>query len=86
MNIFEGSGLEKNLTERGWTKEEIKTVIDHFNQIDFENDYEYYDNIRLARSENQKEVWEYYDRQNKGCCGFYDTEVNGILMGFNYGH
>ena len=48
------------------------------------------DNYRLATEDNSEEVAKYNDRQNHGCCGFFDEIVliNNVrtMIGCNYGH
>lgn len=48
------------------------------------------DNFRFAAKDNAAEVAAYEQAKNKGCCGFFDGEVNvdekTFLFGFNYGH
>jgi len=55
-----------------------------------DNEYDYADNLRIARAGNEEEVKEYVKDHNNGCCGYYDDvlviENDVFLMGFNYGH
>lgn len=52
--------------------------------------YEYADNHRVARLDNQAELDAYDDAKRAGCCGSVDVEIDTpdgkILYGFNYGH
>ncbi len=53
--------------------------------------YEYRDNYRYARSDNQAEIDRYHELRQHGCCGSEDVELvcsdgSRILYGFNYGH
>lgn len=51
---------------------------------------DYVDNYRYAEKGNLEQEKKYRELKSKGCCGFYDTEmeVNGktYLVGWNYGH
>jgi hypothetical protein len=55
-----------------------------------QHQYEYQDNLRLARLDRADTVLKYMEVRKGGCCGFYDTVVFrdgvGFLIGFNYGH
>ena len=48
------------------------------------------DNFRFAAKDNAEEVAAYEQAKNKGCCGFFDDEIDvdgkTFLFGFNYGH
>lgn len=54
-------------------------------------EYEYVDNIRLAR-QGDADCAEYEEIRQGGCCGFMDTEFgpspggHTYLYGFNHGH
>ena len=57
-----------------------------------EEDYEYVDNVRVARVGDKAEEEAYEDQKQHGCCGYYDDEVgpspggHQYRWGFNYGH
>lgn len=48
------------------------------------------DNYRFAAEDNSEEVAKYIDRQDRGCCGSFDSVVliNNVrtMIGCNYGH
>ena len=81
--------LYLELANKGYQLESIKKIIEYFNSIDDE-EYEYMDNQRYARKDNPPEVDEYNKREENGCCGSCDKEIETpdgvVLIGFNYGH
>ncbi|MBX9690878.1 MAG: hypothetical protein K2Z81_00730 [Cyanobacteria bacterium] len=88
--------LGKTLRRYGWTKAQIRMVCKRIDEINHdEDDYENADNLRIARKSNEKEVDEYNEVAETGCCGVYDEELEVeaggnnkevVLFGFNYGH
>ncbi len=56
----------------------------------YEQDLEYADNHRFAFTDDPTAVAEYEEKQERGCCGSFDSiiEVNGrrAYIGCNYGH
>jgi hypothetical protein len=86
-----GSGLRNRLIFSGYTPDQLNTIDAILEDSFFsERDYEYADNLRIARVNVPEEVKEYEFIKDHGCCGFYDrviTHPDGDLMiGFNYGH
>ena len=55
-----------------------------------DDQYEYADNLRIAKVGNEDEVKKYIDQLYNGCCGSYDEmkliDHDIFLIGFNYGH
>lgn len=83
------SNLEKLIYE---DKEERKKIFEIIKKIieDSNNYYECVDNYRYARIGDKYQEHLYQVAEERGCCGFYDKEieVEGIKykIGFNYGH
>lgn len=48
------------------------------------------DNFRIARKDRPEEVKAYNAASARGCCGFFDDEIDTpdgvILFGWNFGH
>lgn len=55
-----------------------------------EKDLEYADNYRICKVGDVDDEYRYMDAKHKGCCGFYDTEIEidgeQWMIGCNYGH
>ncbi len=88
--------LESLLSTRGWTQQQIRAALETLHRT-YRNDaqYDYADNLRLARAENPEEVAAYDHVASEGCCGAVDERVTVteadqsstvILVGFNFGH
>ena len=48
------------------------------------------DNIRFAYKDDEEEMRKYDEQCARGCCGYYDSEVNVngrfAMVGCNFGH
>ncbi len=88
--------LGETLRRYGWTKAQIRIVCKRVEEINHDEDnFDNTDNLRIARKSNEKEVAEYKEVADDGCCGAHDEELEVeaggnkkeiILFGFNYGH
>lgn len=88
--------LRETLRRYGWTKAQIRMVCKQLDEVcKDEDEYQYMDNLRVARKSNAAEVTEYNVAAEQGCCGVYDEELEIeaggnkkeiILFGFNFGH
>ena len=84
------------MIERGYTRAQIEAVLNRAETTYFDSDaYEYADNVRIARQDNEEECLLFSELEENGCCGCYDEEIqvtepdgstSTILFGFNYGH
>ena len=67
-------------------------LMETFNSIFREKEYEYADNRRFADTANQQHLEIYNKKRKTGCCGFYDEKflcpINNkeYAIGFNFGH
>lgn len=52
--------------------------------------HEFMDNFRVAKKDSPEDVKQYKALRKKGCCGFFDEELEiegeTYLVGFNFGH
>lgn len=91
--------LVSNLLKRGWTPEEAEAARANLAPTFYKDgnggEYEYTDNLRLARLANPDEMALFAQISKQGCCGFYDEELlvvlpdgreSRVIVGFNYGH
>ena len=76
----------------GWAEAQIQKELypEGFTE-DERSPYEYADNFRIARTDNEHEMETFEEAKRRGCCGSYEWEVvdpDGIrwVVGFNYGH
>lgn len=56
-----------------------------------DREYEFMDNVRACRTDDEQGRAEYERRMECGCCGSVDTEIVApsgatYMVGFNYGH
>ena len=76
---------------QGWEYEHQDLMVDHIVKTYLSDDYEYQDNLRVARAWVPEEVRAYDLAQSQGCCGSYDTGLTTkdgrtLRIGFNHGH
>lgn len=68
----------------------FKTIDDAFAWMEEDCNEECMDNYRFAFDDDHKAVLAYEDRQQEGCCGFYDVHIcvdgRDAMIGCNYGH
>lgn len=81
--------------EKGWEEvlpaDVVRWAHSVFATIIADNDMYCCDNFRVARCGNKSQKKRYRRIQANGCCGFFDTIVEGphnskYMIGFNYGH
>jgi len=88
----EAKSITAKLVTKGWDSHHADQVEYWLLQYYFNNnDFEYQDNLRIARSWNVAEVREYDKKQKNGSCGSLDdglstVEGGTIRVGFNHGH
>ncbi len=92
----EKAKLGECLRRYGWTEAQIHAVCKRVEEINHDEDnFDNADNLRIARKSNEKEVAEYKEVAEQGCCGVYDEELEVkergnkkeiVLFGFNCGH
>jgi hypothetical protein len=68
-----------------------QNAIDTFWNQTEDGEFDFVDNVRVARKGNASEEAEYEAQREQGCCGFCDMELacddgSTLLYGFNYGH
>ncbi len=68
-----------------WLKEYIQNIIK-------DNSFEFVDNIRIADTRYEDSILNYKNKQDTGCCGFFDDLIVcpldnvKYMIGFNHGH
>lgn len=87
-----GKYFEQELLAKGFWLDDCERIIDYLYQT-YQNDqdYNYVDNLRIARSWIDEEIKEYERKRDNGCCGCFEGGVTSgcgrtIRIGFNYGH
>lgn len=80
------------LSDMGWNSEcgGVVSVASLAASFELDEDLEFSDNFRFARSNNELEMVGYAEQRKDGCCGFVDrviwSEDIAYHVGCNYGH